>query len=234
MQTRSDLFRSLPYAKCLFRRFIQKVFFCEFKTTGYIQYVPKNAMTASGRGEIFSPFGPHMLLHVHYLKLYEEYDIIYVSENELDNINVNYLHFATKSQNRKELASHFNVTMNDQERYITYSRKQILDYMENRLMTTANVEEQLEIIDDVGSVRYIRSVHEYKISNNSPYVYMKLNTYIYNAFIVHNFITNYDDFQSLQITLPLDNLIHKCCADILDKLILTPIDTAGGISVVCE
>ena len=54
-----------------------------------------------------------MFLHVHYLKLYQEYDIIYVSENELDNINVNFLHSATKSDNYEHLATHFNVMMND-------------------------------------------------------------------------------------------------------------------------
>ena len=69
-----------------------------------------------------------MFLHVHYLKLYEEYDIIYVSENELDNIHVDFLHSATESDNHKHLATHFNVTMNDQSRYIKYTRRQISDY----------------------------------------------------------------------------------------------------------
>ena len=119
-------------------------------------------MTESGRGGIFLPFGPHMFLHVHYLKLYEEYDIIYVAENELENINVNYLHSATQSQKHKELASYFNVIMHNQERYTKYTKKEILGYMENILMTREDVEEQLEFIDDVDSVRYIRLVHRHK------------------------------------------------------------------------
>ena len=157
-----------------------------------------------------------------------------MAENELDNINVNYIHSATESQNHKELASHFNVIIHDQKRYIKYTRKEILDYMENWLMTKGDVEEQLEFIDDFDSVRYIRLVHRHSKSTYSPHVYMKLNTYMYNAFIPNHFITNDDDFKSLQTTLPHENPIHTCCAIISDKLLLTPIDTRGEISVVCE
>ena len=57
---------------------------------------------------------------------------------------------------------------------------------------------------------------------------------MYDAFIVNNFMTNDDDSQSLQITLPPENLKHKYCANILDKLVPIPIDIARGISVVCE
>ena len=51
--------------------------------------------------------------------------------------------------------------MIDQERYSTCTRRQILDYMENRLMTRGDVDDQLEFIDDVDSMRYIRLVHRY-------------------------------------------------------------------------
>lgn len=97
-------------------------FFVSLKLLAKANIFLKNAMPESGRADIFLPCGTYMFLHVHYFKLYKEYDVIHVSENELDNTNVNHLHSATESQNHKELASHFDVTTNHQEMYISCCR----------------------------------------------------------------------------------------------------------------
>ena len=42
------------------------------------------------------------------------------------------------------------------------------------------------------------------------------------------------DFRSIQIGLPSMNPLPSLCGIVLDNLMLTPIDTLGGLSVVCE
>ena len=80
-------------------------------------------MTTSGRAEIHLLFCPHLFLHVHYHKLHEEYDILYISEEDLiTNANINYLHSATKSNNHFILATHFEVAMIKQERFVKYNK----------------------------------------------------------------------------------------------------------------
>ena len=96
----------------------------------------------SGRAEIHLPFFPYLFLHIHYHKLYEEYDILYILEESLiTNTNIDYLHSATKSDNHSILATHFQVVMIKQECFVKYSKK--LSYMEIILMRRDDVEEQL-------------------------------------------------------------------------------------------
>ena len=47
-------------------------------------------------------------------------------------------------------------------------------------------------------------------------------------------MNNDDYFKSLQMILPYGHPIHNCCSNIVNKLLLAPIDTCGGISIVCE
>ena len=89
-----------------------KQFFINLKLLAKEDILITNAMTTSGRAEIHLPFCPHLFLHVHYHKLHEEYDIPYISEEDLiSNANINYLHFATTSETYSILASYFRVAM---------------------------------------------------------------------------------------------------------------------------
>ena len=101
-----------------------KQFFLNIKLLAKEDCFINNAMTSSKRAEIHLPFCPHFFINVHFHKLHEEYDILYISENELmNNPKINYLYSATKSESHKKLARHFEVTMTMQERFVRYTKK---------------------------------------------------------------------------------------------------------------
>ena len=119
-----------------------KQFFVNLKLLAKEDILVNNTMTNSGRAEIHLPFCPHLFLHVHYHKLHEEYDILYISEEDLiNNPNMNYLYSATKSENHTMLATHFQVVMTMQDYLVQYSKKEMLSYVENMLLSSEDVEE---------------------------------------------------------------------------------------------
>ena len=101
-----------------------KQFFINIKLLAKEDVLMNNAMTMSGRSEIYLPSCPHLCLRVHYHKLHEEYDVLYISEVDLiTNSKINYLHSATKYDNHVILATSFEVTMLKKERCVKYSKK---------------------------------------------------------------------------------------------------------------
>ena len=102
------------------------------------------------------------------------------------------------------------------------------------IIVTRKCEAKMEWLSDVGTIRYMLLVHRHKlIHDNSLYFNGVRKKYIYNGYKV-SILTEECDFKSMQITLPAFNPIASLCCILLDKLMLTPIDTLGGLCAVCE
>ena len=68
-----------------------------------------NAISESGKAEVFLPFAPYTVSCVIEHQLRAEYNVEYVSISDLENINLNLLHSASNSINHKNLLEHFNI-----------------------------------------------------------------------------------------------------------------------------
>ena len=163
-----------------------------------------NAKTASGMAQIYLPFCPHFFVNVISSNLNEEYDISYLEENDIS-IHNHRLHVATESPEHIEMSNYFEIRMEDQERFITTTEREIRQYRENELETTDCVSQKISDTNgEIEKIRYICFSLKSKIDDTfSHYIESKLiieNNHMDSSSIMC--YTNNNDFKSKHVLLP--------------------------------
>ena len=179
----------------------------------------------------------HIFLHVHAAKLEEEYEITYVLENELIN-GKNLLHSVTNSPAHEHVANYYGVAMSFQNRHLQTTLSQLKNYSVGIKMSREGLEHRLlDIKGKVEDVRYICLIK--RINPIKPICdYLNILSYTSIKSIVISNDTNCStdketDFKSKYVTFPFENPFKRHFNAIIDKLMLNPMDTYHGISVVC-
>ena len=111
--------------------------------------------TSSRKGEIILPFTPFMFAHVHGLHLLKRYDIRYVENDELDDLESNPLYATTQSSLYEYYKPNFDLQSSNHDGFITHTKTAMLS-KEFLFVTTETLKDRLQRIGrDVNKIQFM-------------------------------------------------------------------------------
>ena len=204
--------------------------------------------------QIFLSFVPHTFHMIHSMEeINMVYEISYMNEREANRQHL--LYSATNSILCNTMLSHYKLTIKNQERYISTTKAELMNYQKGLLIHQDDMSYLLDELDDIKDLRFIVPTKKPKPSNSNNQSLENYSSSSYCNTIQNdelNILCSYkiqptefdicninrcrdlNIIQSKQFHVNNSKLLRDLTRNVLDKLIMSEIDSLCGIAIVAE